>query len=57
LEVTGLTMEEARRIQAVWRALPEEQQGVALKPLYEALGGRYAYGILRCLRGVCEVSA
>ncbi len=51
LEVTGLRKEEAERIEAVWRALPEENKGVALKPLFEALGGRYDYGILRCLRG------
>jgi ATP-dependent DNA helicase RecQ len=50
LEVTGLNCEEAERMRAVWLALPAENRGMALKPWYEALGGRYDYGILRCLR-------
>ena len=50
LEVTGLRKEEADRIEAVWRALPEAERGMAIKPLFEALGGRYDYGVLRCLR-------
>jgi ATP-dependent DNA helicase RecQ len=50
LEVTGLSPEEIKQIEMIWRELPEEQRGVALKPLFEALGGRYDYGILRCLR-------
>jgi ATP-dependent DNA helicase RecQ len=48
-EVVGLSREEADRIEAVWRALPEYGSS-ALKPLYEALGGRYGYDVLRCLR-------
>ncbi len=51
LEVTGLSKEEAERIKAVWQALPDADRGIALRPLFEALGGRYDYGILRCLRG------
>jgi ATP-dependent DNA helicase RecQ len=54
LEVTGLTVEEAKKIQAVWRALPEEQRGTAFKPLFDALGGRYSYGVLRCLRNAWD---
>jgi len=50
LEATGLSQEEAGRVKAVWQALPEEARGAALKPLFEALGGRYDYGVLRCLR-------
>jgi ATP-dependent DNA helicase RecQ len=55
LEATGLSAEEAGRAKAAWRALPAEQrQGAALKPLFEALGGRYDYGVLRCLRAAWE---
>lgn len=57
LEATGLTQDEAARIEAVWRALPEEEEEkAALKLLFEALGGRYDYGILRCLRASWGVS-
>ena len=49
VEVTGVSPVEAARIEAVWRALPEENRA-ALKPLYEALGGQCSYDILRCLR-------
>ena len=48
LEVTGLSAEEAARIERVWRNLPQDRPG-AIKPLFEALEGRYDYGVLRCL--------
>jgi ATP-dependent DNA helicase RecQ len=48
LEVTGLSAVEAARIENVWRNLPQDRPG-AIKPLFEALEGRYDYGILRCL--------
>ncbi|QSA98158.1 DNA helicase RecQ [Methylococcus sp. EFPC2] len=48
-EVARLSRDEARKIEAAWRALPEEQK-MALKPLYEALNGQYDYDRLRCLR-------
>ncbi|MDD5036015.1 MAG: DNA helicase RecQ, partial [Methylococcaceae bacterium] len=49
LEVTGLSREEAIRIEDLWHKLPQEQKA-AQKPLFEALEGRYDYGILKCLR-------
>ncbi|UZR29980.1 DNA helicase RecQ [Methylococcus mesophilus] len=48
LEVTGLSADEAARIGSVWRNLPQDRPG-AIKPLFEALEGRYDYGVLRCL--------
>jgi ATP-dependent DNA helicase RecQ len=48
LEVTGLSADEAARIESVWRNLPQDRPG-AVKPLFEALEGRYDYGVLRCL--------
>jgi ATP-dependent DNA helicase RecQ len=48
-EVVGLGRDEAARIEAVWRGLPEENRA-GLKPLYEALAGQYSYDVLRCLR-------
>jgi ATP-dependent DNA helicase RecQ len=48
-DVTDLDAQEAAGIEKVWRALPDgERRG--LKPLYEAFGGKYEYGLLRCLR-------
>ncbi|BBL74139.1 DNA helicase RecQ [Methylomagnum ishizawai] len=46
--VVGLELAEIRRIQGVWRSLPEEERQ-GLKPLFEALGGQYGYEVLRCL--------
>ncbi|MFM8331137.1 MAG: DNA helicase RecQ [Candidatus Methylumidiphilus sp.] len=57
LEVTGLTREEADHVRAVWLALPLAERTVAIKPLFEALEGRYDYGILRCLRANWETPA
>ncbi|NJD05653.1 MAG: ATP-dependent DNA helicase RecQ, partial [Methylococcaceae bacterium] len=48
-EVVGMGREEAGRLEAGWRALPESDQ-LRLQPLYEALEGAYDYGVLRCLR-------
>ena len=53
-EVTGLGRDEAGRAEAIWRTLPEEAKGASIKPLFEALEGRYDYGILRCLRASWE---
>jgi ATP-dependent DNA helicase RecQ len=47
-EATGLEAEEIEQIRSVWQGLPSEDQG-RLKPLFEKLGGRYSYGLLRCL--------
>lgn len=47
-QVTGLTERDLEQIEAAYRGLPEEQQG-RLKPLFEALGERYDYGVLRCV--------
>ncbi|MER3461699.1 MAG: DNA helicase RecQ [Armatimonadota bacterium] len=50
-EATGLDGEELGRIREVWQSLPAEDKG-RLKPLYERLGERYSYGILRCLQSM-----
>jgi ATP-dependent DNA helicase RecQ len=50
LDVTGLSKDQAMHIQAVWKNLSEQDKGVALKPLFEALIGQYDYAILRCLK-------
>jgi ATP-dependent DNA helicase RecQ len=46
-EATGLGAAEAWKIEAAWKALPESESR-SLKPLFEALDGRYDYGLLRC---------
>jgi ATP-dependent DNA helicase RecQ len=48
-EVVGLSDSEIAEIEAVWQALPEDQRR-ALKPLYQALDGKYSYEVLRCVR-------
>lgn len=48
-EATGLDAGELGRIRQVWLSLPAEDRG-RLKPLYERLGERYSYGVLRCLQ-------
>ncbi len=45
-EVVPLDAEELTRIRAALRA----SGGQALKPVFEALGGRYSYEVLRCVR-------
>ena len=47
-EATGLDKSHILEIKAAIEAVPEEQKG-KLKPIHEALGGRYDYGILRCV--------
>jgi len=53
-EITGLGPDESKRIKSVWQALPEAEKSASIKPLFEALGGRYDYGVLRCLRASWE---
>lgn len=48
-EVVGLSDSEIAEIEAVWQTLPEDQRR-ALKPLYQALDGKYSYEVLRCVR-------
>jgi ATP-dependent DNA helicase RecQ len=50
-EATGLDREELERVRQVWLTLPQEERP-RLKPLYEKLGERYSYGMLRCMQGV-----
>ena len=45
-EVVPLDEEELSQIREALRA----NDGQALKPVFEALGGRYSYGVLRCVR-------
>ena len=45
---TGLSAKEIYEIEAAYRNLPAEEQG-KLKPLFERLGERYDYGVLRCV--------
>ncbi len=47
-EATSLDKSHILEIKAAIRAVPEEQKG-KLKPIYEALGERYDYGVLRCV--------
>jgi ATP-dependent DNA helicase RecQ len=47
-DVLDLSEAEIGKIKAIWQALPKEQR-VGLKPLFEALGGKYEYGVLRCM--------
>ncbi len=48
-EALGLRENEIHRIEEELLAQPADKPG-ALKPVYEALGGVYDYGILRCVR-------
>lgn len=48
-EVLNLSDGEIERIAAALLEQPAEKRG-ALKPVYEALGGAYEYGVLRCVR-------
>ncbi len=47
-EATGLAEDELRAIEEAALALPEEERG-RLKSLFERFGGRYSYGVLRCV--------
>ncbi|BBA32483.1 ATP-dependent DNA helicase RecQ [Methylocaldum marinum] len=48
-EVVGLSDSEIGEIEAVRQTLPEDQR-YALKPLYQALNGKFSYEVLRCIR-------
>ena len=48
-DVTGLPAEELQRIETVFEDF-ETRAISALKPVFDALEGRYSYGILRCVR-------
>jgi ATP-dependent DNA helicase RecQ len=48
-EVVGLSDSEIGEIEAVRQTLPEDQRH-ALKPLYQALNGKFSYEVLRCIR-------
>ncbi len=48
-DVITLDAAELKHIQDILTDLPDEQKN-ALKPVYEALGGVYDYGLLRCIR-------
>src|SRR5690606_9639424 len=43
-EVVGLSDSEIGEIETVWQTLPEDQRR-ALKPLYQALDGKYSYEV------------
>ena len=47
-DVINLGVADVKKIQAAWRALPGEPSET-LKPLFDALGGRFEYGVLRCV--------
>ncbi len=48
LEATGLPETEVRQIETTYSSLPEDERS-KLKPLFERFGGRYDYGVLRCV--------
>jgi ATP-dependent DNA helicase RecQ len=48
-EIISLEKEEVLEIEDALLALPEDQRHV-LKPIFEKFGGRYDYGILKCVR-------
>jgi len=48
-DVLTLSASEFADIEAAILALPDEQRN-ALKPVFEAFGGTYGYGLLRCVR-------
>lgn len=48
-ETVDLSEAEIHAIQDAILALPDEQKN-ALKPVFESFGGRYGYGVLRCVR-------
>lgn len=53
-DVLELSEQEIHNIQDEILSLPAEQN-TALKPVYEALGEAYDYGILRCVRAAMEM--
>jgi len=47
-EATGLSRPQIDEVEQAFEALPDAVKG-RLKPLFEALGGRYGYGQLKCV--------
>ncbi len=47
-EATGLGPDELRRVEQAWESLPEDAKPY-LKPLFEALKGKYDYGVIKCV--------
>ena len=47
-EALGLGVDELEEIRHAHRSLSYEDQG-RLKPLFDKLGERYSYGVLRCV--------
>ena len=54
-EVINITPDQLRQVQQVMCDCLSSV-GVALKPVYEELGGAYEYGVLRCIRADMEKS-
>jgi ATP-dependent DNA helicase RecQ len=54
-EATGLDAARIAEIEAAAEALPDEARG-RLRPLRDALGARYDYGVLRCVLAGLDVS-
>lgn len=52
-DVTGLSGQEIKEIEAAILRLPEEQRNT-LKPVFEGFEGKYSYGVLRCVRVAME---
>lgn len=53
-DVLDLTEQEIQSIQDEILSLPEEQAN-SLKPVYEALGETYDYGVLRCVKADMDI--
>jgi ATP-dependent DNA helicase RecQ len=51
--VVNLAESELQELKTAWESLPKPPSSV-LRPWYEALGGRYSYDILRCVRAHWE---
>ncbi|MDX2004913.1 MAG: DNA helicase RecQ [Meiothermus sp.] len=47
-EVLGLGVDELEEIETAYTSLSPDDQG-RLRPLFDKLGGRYSYGVLRCV--------
>jgi ATP-dependent DNA helicase RecQ len=47
-EATGLSRERIEEVERAYQALPDDARS-RLKPLFEALGGRYPYAQLKCV--------
>jgi len=49
-DFTNLSNDEIRTIQYAFERLADDDSPMTLKPVYDALQGRYDYGLLRCVR-------